>query len=88
MSAEAHEIEPDLASVDAWSYHQQDGRTDPDVIVSWCGRFTVVYLPHDGIYRAHRRYPGERRMSECIGAANAVAAAVDLCVLQAAEDGA
>ena len=84
MSAEAREIEPDLRSVDAWSYHEVDGRTDPNVIVSWCGRFTVVHYARDGVYAAFRRYPREqRRMAWPIGVVPAVDAAVDLCVRQA-----
>ena len=87
MSAEAREIEPDLRSVDAWSYHEVDGRTDPNVIVSWCGRFTVVHYARDGVYAAFRRYPREqRRMAWPIGCAATVTKAVDLCVLQATEE--
>ncbi len=80
-------VEIDLLSVDAWSYHQQDGRTDPNVIVSGCGRFTVVRYPHDGVFLAHRCYPREqRRMSEVIDGAQNVAAGVDLCVARAAHE--
>jgi hypothetical protein len=84
MSAEAREIEPDLRSVDAWSYHEANGVPDPNVIVSWCGRFTVVHYARDGVYAAFRRYPREqKRMARPIGVAPAVDAAVDLCVRQA-----
>jgi len=88
MSAEAREIEPDLRSVDAWSYHVlQDGRTDPNVIVSWCGRYTVVHYPISGVYTAFRRYPaGERRMAQPIGGAGTVAGAVDYCVRHAEKE--
>lgn len=89
MSAEAREIEPDLRSVEAWSFHVENGREDPNVIVSWCGRYTVVHFPRDGIFRAHRRYPREiRRMSETIGTARTVADAVDICVAHAEGEGA
>jgi uncharacterized radical SAM superfamily Fe-S cluster-containing enzyme len=84
LQPEPVEVEPDLRTVDAWSYHEADGKTDLNVIVSWCGRFTVVHYQQDGVYSAFRRYPREqRRMAEVIGTARDVAAAVDFCVLQA-----
>lgn len=88
MNAEAREIEPDLRSVEAWSYLVlENGRTDPNVIVSWCGRFTVVHYPADGVFLAFRRYPREqRRMADVIGGTRDVATAVDLCVRQATHE--
>ena len=89
--SEAVEIEPDLRSVEAWDYLKvgEHGGVDPNVIVSWCGRFTVVHYPADNVYTAFRRYPREqKRMAWPIGSAATVALAVDLCVLQAAEEGA
>ena len=87
MSAEAREIEPDLRSVEAWSYLVlENGKTDPNVICSWCGRFTVVKYP-DGIFSAFRRYPREqRKMAHVIDTAMDVATAVDLCVRYAAHE--
>ena len=81
--------EPDLADVRAWDYLKlENGRVDPNVICSWCGRFTVVRYP-DGIFSAFRRYPREqRKMAHVIGTSKDVGTAVDHCARYAQQEAA
>jgi hypothetical protein len=82
--------EPDLRFVNAWTYHVDDrGREDRNVLVSWCGRYTVVHYPHDGVFLAFRRFPKEqRRMAQAIRASRSVEEAVDICFEHAQQEGA
>lgn len=88
MSAEL--AAPDLRATAAWRQSSDaQGREDPNVIVSWCGRYTVVRYP-DGILLAFRRFgpPEHTRWNppEVLGRASDIVHAVDICAQHAEQE--